>query len=61
MKQNHLNSDNTHSIDGPMRKWAKLFSDLAILYMYIDQGKGQITPRDQSMIVTKRFATLIIH
>ena len=30
----------------------KTFKDYAILYMYIAQGQGQITPGDKSLIVS---------
>ena len=53
---------NTLSTEGPMWNLVKTaqavsektFKNYAILYMYIAQGQGQITPRGK-MIVTKMF------
>ena len=39
----------------------KRFKDYEILYMFIALGQGQITLGDKILIVTERFATLIIH
>ena len=39
----------------------KTFKDYTILYMYLAQGQGQITPGDNILIATKSFTTLIIH
>ena len=39
----------------------KTFKDYIILCTYIAQGQGQIVLGDSSFIITKGFATLIIH
>ena len=33
----------------------KAFKNYTMLYMYIAQGQGQITPRDKMFIITKMF------
>ena len=55
---------NTLSTEGPMWNLLKItqavsepktFINYTILYMYIAQGQGQITPGDKILIVTKIF------
>ena len=39
----------------------KTIKDYTILYMYIGQGQGQITPVGQKWLQQKSLASLIIH
>ena len=62
--------DNTPSTEGSMLNLVKIgqavsekkmFKDYEILYMYIAQGQGQITPGTKIWLFLKGCATLIIH